>query len=163
MNPRLSIQKTKTFQTSHYAKQKNKIVFKFCVVDSDKGEYPANYLCILPTKIDKDSGFTQVFPENTREKAIELLERSKVDYFQDSQILKEILHRIYVFKKSTLPKRHVCPNCGVEIEGGFCSEACKSSYLGTKHYTSQVPRLKKPHIKKVWVPRTVREIYREYQ
>src|SRR3990170_3474916 len=72
--------------------------FRFAVVDLDKGKnYPLNFVCMLPTKIDADgksqSVFLQIFGDKSVEQARALL-TGALETESDSEVKAELLRRL---------------------------------------------------------------------
>ena len=72
--------------------------FRFAVVDLDKGKnYPLNFVCVLPTKIDADgkpqSVFLQIFGDKSMEQARALL-TGALESEDDIEIKAEIERRL---------------------------------------------------------------------
>lgn len=72
--------------------------FRFAVVDLDKGKnYPLNFVCMLPTKIDADgksqSVFLQIFGDKSVEQARALL-TGALESESDSEVKAEIERRL---------------------------------------------------------------------
>jgi hypothetical protein len=72
--------------------------FRFAVVDLDKGKnYPLNFVCMLPTKIDADgksqSVFLQIFGDGSLEQARALL-TGALGTESDSEVKAEIERRL---------------------------------------------------------------------
>ena len=72
--------------------------FRFAVVDLDKGKnYPLNFVCMLPTKIDaggkSQSVFLQIFGDKSVEQARALLTEA-LETESDSEVKAEISRRL---------------------------------------------------------------------
>ena len=72
--------------------------FRFAVVDLDvRKNYPLNFVCMLPTKIDADaksqSVFRQIFGDKSVEQARELLSAA-LETETDSEVKAEISRRL---------------------------------------------------------------------
>lgn len=94
--------------------------YRFAVVDYSKAQqYPANFVCMLPLKIELVKGkrlntFGLLFGEKSTEFALELLNKALLNE-KDSGIIREIEKRIKLLD----PKRPVkmkCSNCGKSFE-----------------------------------------------
>jgi hypothetical protein len=72
--------------------------FRFAVVDLDKGKnYPLNFVCMLPAKIDADctsqSVFMQIFGDKSVEQAMALL-TGALETESDPEVKAEISRRL---------------------------------------------------------------------
>jgi hypothetical protein len=105
--------------------------FRFAVVDLDKGKnYPLNFVCMLPAKIDADgktqSVFLQLFGDKSVEQARELL-TGALETESDSEVKAEIERRLNMLEpKSDVGKR--CLSCGQIFQAkpkhGFKQKYC---------------------------------------
>lgn len=113
---KLGLHISKNYNMKSYANGRH---IGFAVVDLDKsGEYPANYLCILPRiinpKVSQQSKFSKLFGEKSKEIAKNLLTQA-LDGEEDLEVRKEIRNRL----KRLDPKKGTktfCSNCGKAFE-----------------------------------------------
>jgi len=76
----------------------------FCVLDSEKGKFPANFVCNLPRKDLRRSLFAEYFQYPVKA-AIELLNAAKEEYLYVAEdILQEINWRLNALKQLTNEK-----------------------------------------------------------
>jgi len=80
--------------------------FRFAVVDLDKGKnYPLNFVCLLPTKIDADgksqSVFMQIFGDKSVEQAMALL-TGALDTESDPEVKAEISRRLKLLESKPI-------------------------------------------------------------
>ncbi|MCW3998756.1 MAG: hypothetical protein NWE93_00770 [Candidatus Bathyarchaeota archaeon] len=118
--------------------------YRFAVVDSSKAkEYPANFVCMLPVKVEQGKGktvtvFGEIFGEKSIELALDLL-KSALENESDMAIKAELNRRIKLIdpKQANLVKCNGCsktfqPRRVRKYKQNFCDDCLKAKY-GIKH------------------------------
>ncbi len=113
--------------------------FRFAVVDLDKARnYPLNFVCMLPTKINADSksqsAFLQVFGDKSVEQARALLTEA-LETVDDSEVKAEITRRLKLLEPKPISQIK-CSACGklFQLRPGkrfkqkFCQECVKKKF-----------------------------------
>ena len=113
--------------------------FRFAVVDLDKGKnYPLNFVCMLPTKIDADgksqSVFLQIFGDKSVEQARALL-TGALEIESDSEVKAEIARRLKLLEPKPISQVK-CSSCGnlfqprpvKRFKQKFCQECVKKKF-----------------------------------
>jgi DNA-directed RNA polymerase subunit RPC12/RpoP len=94
--------------------------YRFAVIDSSKAcNYPANFVCMLPLKIESVKGksintFGTLFGEKSIDFAIELLKKALL-HEKDESIRLELKKRIKLLDP-TQPSKVKCSECGKNFE-----------------------------------------------
>jgi formylmethanofuran dehydrogenase subunit E len=113
---KLSLHITKNYNTREYLKPSN---IRFAVIDTDRSKnYPTNYLCILPRKLNPNTKnpnkFQVMFKDQSKELTKKLLKKA-LRNTDDQDIKKEIQERLKIL--SPKPKNIVkCSVCGEEFK-----------------------------------------------
>jgi hypothetical protein len=114
--------------------------YRFAVVDYSKArEYPANFVCMLPLKIELVKGkslntFGELFGEKSTDLAIELLKKALLRE-KDAKIKLELEKRLKLLDP-TLAGKVKCNGCGKTFESArlkkykrpFCSECYQKRF-----------------------------------
>jgi uncharacterized OB-fold protein len=90
----------------------------FAVVDLDRSEnYPQNFVCLLPKRLDKgnkpQSKFLEIFGEKGSQIAVELL-KNALSSEHDFEVRREIEERLSIFEPNEVTAR--CVACGCVFE-----------------------------------------------
>jgi len=122
--------------------------YRFAVLDSSKSkEYPANFVCMLPVKVEQASGksanvFGEIFGEKSLDIAIELLNKALKNE-SDDEVRLEIERRIKLIDplQSKLIKCSVCKKTFQPVKfrrykQNFCETCLKTRYK--QRYTQNV-------------------------
>jgi len=117
--------------------------YRFAIVDSSKSKnYPANFVCMLPIKVDQRKGknanvFGELFGDRSLDYAIELLNDAHKNE-SDSEVKMEIERRL----KLLVPKQTILVKCSVckktyqpikvrKYNKNFCDDCLKKRHVFT--------------------------------
>jgi len=115
--------------------------FRFAVVDLDRsGEYPRNFVCILPLQIsDKPkskTAFNQIFGDKSVEQAKALFKKA-LKTGENSDVKAEIKRRLDLLEPERI-KQVTCSECGRlfhprrvrKFSRNFCEECLRKKFAG---------------------------------
>ena len=110
--------------------------FRFAVVDLDRGkDYPLNFICMLPTKMNGNAKsqpvFQQIFGDKSMEQAVALLTRA-LETEDNAEVKAEVTRRLRELEPNPTSQIKCC-TCGKlfqsrRVEGfkqKFCQECVK--------------------------------------